>query len=245
VPDLHTGSISQDFITKLRAIDSCTVSNAIERFEVRLRNEGFISGALRCRTPKIASSMVGYAVTGRIRSSFAPMTGHCYYNRMDFWRYLSSLPAPRVMVFQDVDPKPGLGAFVGEIHASIAAALGCVGYVTNGAVRDLPAIRQMEFFTFAGSVAVSHAYAHLVDFGEPVQIGGLRIAPGDLLHGDMHGVQSVPKEIAAEIPATAERLLQQEAKLKEYCRSPRFSLDGLENLMKEAAIESLCEHDYK
>jgi len=149
-------------LERLREFDACTVSNAIEKFSVRLRNEGFISRAMRCRFPDLPP-MVGYAATGRIRTASPPMTHRCYYDRMDWWTYVASLPKPRVIVVQDADGKPGLGAFVGEIHASIALALDCVGCVTNGAVRDLPAIKALNFQLFSGNLSVSHSYAHIID----------------------------------------------------------------------------------
>jgi len=218
-------------LKNIRSLDTCTVSNAIERFNVRLRNEGFIVGSVRCRFPSFGP-MLGYAVTGRIRSSSAPMSGRCYYDRMDFWNYVATMPRPSVLVLQDVDHTPGFGAFVGEIHASISVALGCVGYVTNGAVRDLPAIRELGFHLFSGSLGVSHAYAHLVDFGEPVEIGGLKIAPGDLMHGDRHGVQTIPLEVVSKIPAQAAKIQDEERELIEFCRSPQFSLQGLADRLK-------------
>jgi 4-hydroxy-4-methyl-2-oxoglutarate aldolase len=219
-------------LEKIRALDTCTVSNAIERLNVRLRNEGFISGSVRCRFPNF-EPMVGYAVTGRIRSSSPPMTGRCYYDRIDFWNYVATIPEPRVIALQDVDPHPGLGAFVGEIHATIARALNCVGYVTNGAVRDLPSVKALGFQLFSGFVAVSHAYAHLIEFGDPVEIGGLKIKPGDLLHGDRHGVQTIPQEVVSEIPQEAERVLRAESELIRFCRSPEFSLDGLSHRLRQ------------
>jgi 4-hydroxy-4-methyl-2-oxoglutarate aldolase len=223
---------------KLKTLDTCTASNAIERLNVRLRNEGFIAGALRCRFPAL-KTMLGYAVTGRIRSSSPPMSGRCYYDRMDFWKYLTTLPEPRVLVLEDVDHQPGLGAFVGEIHAAIGLALNCIGYVTNGAVRDLPEVKALGFHLFSGSVSVSHAYAHLVDFGDPVTIGGLKIAPGDLIHGDCHGVQTIPLEIAARVPDEAERVMSAENEFKQFCQSPQFSLDRLSKRLKELSRISL------
>jgi regulator of RNase E activity RraA len=183
--------------------------------------------------------MLGYAVTGRIRSSSPPVAGRCYYDRIDFWEYLASLPSPRVMVLQDVDPAPGFGALVGEIHAAIGLALNCIGYVTNGAVRDLPSVKALGFHLFSGSVSVSHAYAHLVEFGEPVEIGGLKICPGDLIHGDCHGVQTIPKEIASKIPDEAFKMAYRESQLKEFCRSSQFSLEGLNKKFKEVATDCL------
>ena len=108
-------------------------------------------------------------------------------------------PKPRVIVLQDADHEPGLGAFVGEIHATIGLALNCVGCVTNGAVRDLPAVEATGFQLFARHVSVSHAYAHITEFGEPVEIDGLKISSGDLLFGDLHGVLSIPLSIAAQV----------------------------------------------
>lgn len=211
---------------KLRALDTCTVSNAIERLEVRLRNEGFVHGTAKCQFPALGS-MVGYAATGRIGTATPPMTHRCYYDRMDWWSYVASLPEPRVMVLQDTDHSPGLGAFVGEIHASIGVALKCVGCVTNGAVRDLPAVEALGFQLFASGVSVSHAYAHIIDFGEPVEIGGLKIHSGDLIHGDRHGVLTVPLKIAADIPGEASKMLAAERALTELCCSPKFSLEEL------------------
>lgn len=226
-------------LDKIRSLDTCTASNAIERLNVRLRNEGFISGGIRCRFPNF-QPMLGYAVTGRIRSSSPPMSGRCYYDRMDFWSYVASLPKPRVIVLQDVDHMPGVGAFVGEIHANIGLALDCIGYITNGAVRDLPAVKELGFHLFSGSVSVSHAYAHLIEFGEPVEIGGLKIAPGDLLHGDRHGVQTIPPKVVSEIPRVAEQILRSESELIQFCQSPQFSLKGLSDRLKQASEDGPC-----
>jgi len=217
-------------LEKLRAFDSCTISNAIERRNVRLRNEGFLSGVARCQFPDLAP-MVGYAATARIRTASPPMSHRCYYDRMDWWNYVATLPEPRVLVLQDCDHEPGLGAFVGEIHASIGLALNCVGCVTNGAVRDLHAVEAMGFQLFAGQTSVSHAYAHITEFGEPVEIDGLKISSGDLLHGDRHGVLTIPQSIAVEIPEIADTIRLQERELIEFCRSPRFSLRELSERM--------------
>ena len=217
-------------LEQLRTLDACTVANAIERLDVRLRNEGFTDLSVRCLSPSLPP-MVGYAATGRIRTASAPTesptTRYWYHERMDWWEYIETIPAPRVIVFEDMDASPGFGALFGEIHAHIGRALGSIGYVTNGAVRDLPRIGKTGFHLYAGGIAVSHAYAHVVDFGGPVDIGGLRVSPGDLLHGDLHGVVSVPAAIAAEIPKVAAELLAQERELIELCQPGHFSMEKL------------------
>lgn len=211
-------------LDQLRTLDACTVSNAIERLDVRLRNEGFTDISVRCLSPNLPP-MVGYAVTGRIRTAAAPIARYCYYDHIDFWESLVAIPAPRVIVFEDLDAKPGFGALFGEIHAQIGRALGCIGYVTNGAVRDLPGIGRPGFHLFARGVSVSHAYAHVVDFGGPVQVGGLPVKPGDLLHGDLHGVVSIPAAIAGAIPGVAAHLLAEEGELMQLCQPGHFSMD--------------------
>jgi len=216
---------------RIRELDTCTASNAIERFNIRLRNEGFASSGIHCRFPHFAP-MLGYAATALIRTSAAPVVGNSYRDRIGYLHYLASMPEPRVLVLQDVDRMPGVGALVGEIHATIAQVLDCVGCVTNGAVRDLPAVEAMGFHLFSGSVAVSHAYAHIVGFGVPVEIAGLKILPGDLIHGDRHGVHTIPLSIAADIPRVAAELLEQERELINFCRSPQFSLDGLSEKLR-------------
>ncbi len=235
----NVDSVDLPFVIEaLRALDSCTVSNAIERLDVRLRNEGFMSGATRCRFPRLPP-MVGYAATARIRTASPPMTHRCYYDRMDWWNYVASLPEPRVMVLKDADPRPGAGAFVGEIHATIGTALHCVGCVTNGAVRDLPAVEKMGFQMFAGNVCVSHSYAHIIEFGEPVEIDGLKISSGDLLHGDRHGVLSIPLSIASRIPTEAAKIAAEERELIEFCRSSEFSLKELSHRIRKASV--MCD----
>jgi regulator of RNase E activity RraA len=132
--------------------------------------------------------MVGYAATARLRASDAPMAGGSYHDRSDWWNSILQVPEPRIVVLEDLDKPPGRGAFLGDMHAAILKALGCVGYVTDGGVRELPQVKDLGLHLFAGNVAVSHAYAHIFDFGSTVKVGGLEIAPGDLLHGDRHGL---------------------------------------------------------
>ncbi|MGD0578225.1 MAG: RraA family protein [Bryobacteraceae bacterium] len=227
-------ALTGEQLKKLQALDTCSVSNAIEQFDVRLRNEGFLHD-VGCLFPNLPP-MLGYAVPAVIRSSMPPMAGRCYYNRIDWWRYVLTIPEPRVLVLKDIDHEPGLGAFVGAIHVHIARALGCVGCVTNGAVRDLPAVEATGFHLFARQTSVSHAYAHIVEFGEPVEIGGLAIKPGDVLHGDRHGVHNIPLDIAAAIPETVASMLAAEQDLIDYCASPGFTIETLAARLERAPL---------
>jgi 4-hydroxy-4-methyl-2-oxoglutarate aldolase len=221
---------------KLSCLDTCSVSNAIERFNVRLRNEGFVAGTVRARFPQLPP-MLGYAATARVRTSSTPVKARCYFDRMDFWEFVESVPRPAIMVLQDLDPTP-LGALVGEIHAAIGQALRCAGCVTNGAVRDLAAVEALKFPLFSRRVSVSHAYAHIVEFGGPVDLAGLTIQPGDLVHGDRNGVHTIPLEIADKVPEMVRRIAAEEGKLTRFCRSGDFSVSELSELMRQVTQET-------
>jgi 4-hydroxy-4-methyl-2-oxoglutarate aldolase len=225
--------LTDEHLQALRRLDACTLANTIETFNERLRNEGFVNHTVRSLFPEL-SPMLGYAATVKIRGSFPPTTNGAYPDRTDWWDYVMSLPAPRVVVVEDTATQPGLCSLVGEVHMSILQALHCVGVVTNGAVRDIPAARSAGFHYFAGSVSVSHGYVHIVDFGQPVKIGGLTIQSGDLLHGDLHGVQSVPLAIAHLIPEAAAQIVAREQILLALCRSPDFTLEKLRAFLAQA-----------
>jgi 4-hydroxy-4-methyl-2-oxoglutarate aldolase len=225
-------------LERLRRLSTCVVASAIETFRVRLPNAGFADSTIRCIFED-RPSVAGYAATARIRTSNPPMEGRgYYYERTDWWKHILSIPTPRIVVIEDVDRPAGRGAFIGEVNANILLALGCCGLVTNGAVRDLDEVRPTNFQMFAGSVSVSHAYAHVFDFGGTIEVGGLEIRPGDLIHGDRHGVQTIPSEIAAKVPAVAQEILQHRQHLVGLCRSPEFSLDELRKAIEHADAES-------
>lgn len=225
--------LTEEDLDALRQFDTCMISNAIETFDARLRNTGFADASIRCMF-KDAPPMVGYAATARLRSGEPPMVGGTFRDRADFWNSILEIPAPRILVLEDMDEPPGRGAFVGDMHAAILKALGCIGYLTNGAVRELPAVRTMGIQLFAGSVAVSHAYAHIFDVGAKVKVGGMEVRPGELLHGDRHGVLTVPAQIAARIPGAAAELQGAERKVIDFCRSSAFSVAKLGEIMKVA-----------
>jgi len=196
-----------------------------------------VGASVRCMFPNLPPA-VGYAVTARVRTSEPPMTGRSYPDRTDWWNYLLTIPTPRVVVLEDMDRQPGLGSCAGEVHAHIFKALGCVALVTNGAVRDLEAVESIGFCFFAASVAVSRAYFHMLEFGIPVEIGNLKVQPGDLLHGDRHGVVSIPASIAGQILAAAARVAALERRVIEVADSAKPTLEELREAVRQSVGEA-------
>jgi 4-hydroxy-4-methyl-2-oxoglutarate aldolase len=220
-----------DVIDALKKISSPTVANAIETFNLRPRQQGNMSSDIRCLFPELGP-LVGYAVTALIRAEPQPLSGH-RSSTFGWWEYVLSIPAPRVVVVHDLDDPRGQGAQWGEVQANIHRALGCVGVVTDGSVRDLDEVRALGFQFAAAHVSVSHAWVHMVDFGLPIKVGGLWVKPGDLIHGDHHGVVSIPPEIAGKIPEGVAAVDADERKIIECCRAKDFSVDKLKELYKQ------------
>jgi regulator of RNase E activity RraA len=217
-----------ELLEELRKWDTPTICNALELFERWPFNEGFMDPSIKCIFPEMGV-MVGYAVTVTIAANQPP-----HGPRVDmgaYFDYVSGAPAPRIVVVQDTDDPPAVGAMWGEVNGSRHKALGCLGVITNGGVRDVDEVRSLGFQYFASAVIPSHAYIHLTDFNLPVTVGGLTVHPGDLLHADKHGVVRIPHEVAAEVPAKCEEMARREAPLIAYHNSPDFTVEGLKQLM--------------
>ena len=165
----------------LQAFDSPTLSNAIETFAIRPRDEGYMSMDIRCIFPELGP-LVGYAATATIRAH----GGETHGDQTALYRHVREIPEPRVVVVLDMDEPPGCGSLWGEVNATIFGALGCAGCVTDGCVRDLKEARAMGFQFFARGPGVSHAYVRVESAGQPVTVGGLHVSPGDLIHGDVY-----------------------------------------------------------
>jgi 4-hydroxy-4-methyl-2-oxoglutarate aldolase len=215
-----------DLLRALARYDAPTLANAIETFDLQPRDVGFADSRIRCMFPELGR-MVGFAATATIVARGAPAADWAGAGNDALYSHVRTIPAPRIVVVRDLDDPPAHGSLWGEVHATIFGALGCVGCVTDGAVRDLDEARGMGFHFFAAGPSVSHAYVRVETVGEPIEIGGLVVAPGDLLHADQHGVLKIPPEIAAELPAAADRVIETEQALLRWVRSDDFDPDRL------------------
>ena len=215
-------TISKETLEALKQIDSPSICNAIEGFNIRPKNQGFMLPEIKAIFRDFPP-VVGYAVTGVISAN--QPEGRTVA-REEWWDLIVSVPEPRLIVLHDID-NPPLGAYWGEVQSNIHKALGTVAVATDGTVRDLDEVHALGFQFFAKEVSVSHAYVHLVEIGIPVTVGGLTVRTGDLLHGDKHGVTSIPFEIADRIPDMVKTIADYEQKTIGLCQSADFSLEKL------------------
>ncbi len=224
-------SLTSQQVEALKKITSPSVANAIETFKVRPREQGNLSSDIKALFPEMGP-MVGYAVTAIIRAESGPIEGH-RASTYGWWDFIQTIPAPRVIVVHDLDDPRGQGAQWGEVMANVHRALGCVGVVTDGSVRDLDEVRALGFQFCAAHVSVSHANVHMVDFGIPIKVGGVWMKPGDLVHADQHGVVTIPQEIAPQIPEAIAKVEADEKKIISLCQGAGFSADKLKALYQQ------------
>lgn len=217
---------------KLRQLRSPIVYDAIERFGLRPRQDGYTDGSIRSILPRLGA-FVGHAVTGRIMAELPHEPGGARIGWEQVWTYVERQKKPSIMVCQDMDQPAGRGCAWGDVSASIFRRLGCNAVVTNGSVRDIRQVEEIGFGLFAGGPIVGHANVRFVEIDGPVKVGGLVVHPGDLLHADEHGAVIIPREIDLEaLVQIADQFMASERSVIDYTRnSPTFSVAELRERM--------------
>lgn len=219
------------FLDYLKTVDTPTLCNAIELLGVRKHHEGFTPLELRCLFPELGR-MIGYAVTAQVESmtQMEPRDNRTF---LDLYSLVDQSPKPAIVVLQEIGGHGNYAAHAGEVMTTIFHRLGAVGMVSDCGVRDIPEVRRLGFHYFARGTVASHANYRIARVGVPVQIMGLVVQPGDLLHGDENGLALVPKEKREVIPEMVDRIRSREGKLLDYVRGADFTLDGLRSHILE------------
>ena len=219
--------LSNDDLAFLESMDTPTVCNVIEIVAPERRGYGYTTRHLHCPFPDLPPK-VGFAKTVTMRAKDpVPLAGEGYMQRrLDYLDYVASQPNPSWMVIQDLDDPAGYGAFWGEVQSNVHKALGCHGVVTNGCVRDIPMIAE-GFQMLAGSVAPSHAFVHVVDFGGEVTVHGMAVRSGDLIHADRHGAVVVPLDKISAMREALGSLIKKEARIIEAARAPAATVETI------------------
>ena len=228
--------LNESELEELRALDTPTVCNAIEVGEPARRGFGFTTRSLHCVRPELPP-MVGYARTVMVRAlrPTATPAADQLSRRFAYLEYVADAPGPTISVVQDLDDaQAGFGAFWGEVNSNMHRALGCIGTVTNGAIRDVEDLAD-GFQGLAGAVTPSHGHIHVVDFGTEVNVAGMIVRTGDLIHADRHGAVVIPHELARGIAAAADLVSRREAVVLAATKAPGANLETIKQAMAEAA----------
>src|SRR5918997_5386170 len=217
-------SFSPEQLEALRAIDTPTISNAIELYKVRDRTEGFMGYDVRCLFPQLGV-MLGYAVTAICDNRPGEVAG-----RQAFFEWLQAIkdaPKPVVCVFQDVSPDPKTSCYMGEVMATCAQKLGAIGLLTDGGVRDLAEVEALGFHYFAAGAVASHGNFAITKVGLPVRVSGVTIRPGDLIHADRNGALVIPDDTAEGLPDAVETIRRREKRVLDYAQSSDVDVEKL------------------
>lgn len=212
--------LTKEQLAELQAIDSPTIANAIEHFNVRGRVEGYVGYDVRCLIPGLGS-MVGYAVTCKGDSTTEAKKIPREHQKL--YEAIAASPKPAIVVIQDDGRDRLHSCHAGEMMATTMKRVGAIGVVTDGGLRDIAEVRALGGFHYFGAgLVVAHGNPLIYDVGAEVTISGVKIRPGDLLHGDENGITVIPEEIAAEVAAQAMKVREMEqSRLKEIL-SPDF-----------------------
>jgi len=202
-------------LEELKEFDTPTVLNAIEAMAIRKNTEGFCYPGMLLRTPA-SEPMVGYAVTGKITGTVPPKAEQMDI-LFDYYGDVRELKVPSICVLQDVDETP-IGSFWGEVQATAFKALGAVGTITHGGVRDLKEVSSLGFQFYSTDIMVARAESHMIDRSCQVNICGLTINSGDLIHADLHGVAVIPAEAAPKLAEACRKIVEAEAFVLNPCR---------------------------
>lgn len=212
----------------LKSVDTPTVCNAIEVAEGKRGFGAFTRGTMLCSAPD-AEAIVGYARTARIAAAAPPgePADVIRRRRMNYYRHMSEGPRPAIAVIEDVDYPDCIGAYWGEINATVHKGMGLSGALTNGVMRDLGDLPD-GFPVIAGSIGPSHGFVHVREIAEPVTVFGLTIRDGDLVHADRHGALVIPADVVEKLPRSIETLLESERLILEPARSKGFDFAKFE-----------------
>jgi regulator of RNase E activity RraA len=210
-----------ELIAYLKTVDTATLANAIELLNLRPRSEGYASLDLKCLFPEFGP-MCGYAVTAHAETVTlgTPKTEEAF---VELFEAVERSPKPAIVVMQEIGGDRDRATHAGEVMATIFTRLGAIGLVSDCGVRDLTAVRKIGFHYFARGAVASHAHYRIVRTGVPVEITGVTIRPGDMLHADENGLITVPESGRDRLPALVETVLSKERTLLDQVRGPGFT----------------------
>jgi regulator of RNase E activity RraA len=217
------------FLEYLKTVDTPTLSNAIERLKVRPRREGFTPLSVRALFPEFGR-MCGYAVTAQVESI---TIGEPFdiQHFAELYRLVANAPKPAVIVLQEIGGFPDYAAHCGEVMATMFTRLGAIGLVSDCAVRDLDEVKALGFHYFARGAVASHASFQIVRSGIPVQVCGMTVRSGDLLHGDSNGLITVPAGHEDGLPKAVDEVRAFEKRLMDWVKSERFAVEEFPNFV--------------
>lgn len=208
--------------------DTPTICNAIEVAQGKRGFSGFTRKNICASRPE-AGVVVGYARTAKIaaaRPSDEP-SETIRARRMDYFRSMAEGPRPAIAVIEDEDYPNCVGAWWGEVHWNVHKGLGLSGALTNGLMRDLDAMGP-EFPVFAGGIGPSHAFVHVREIGTPVEVFGLIVNEGDLIHADRHGALVIPPDVLSMLGGAIDKLVATEQLIIGPAREADFNIEKLE-----------------
>lgn len=214
----------------LKRWDTPTICNGLELVAPERRAIGFTVEPMLAADPRLPP-IIGLARTGLIRAKEPP--GGPIPSREDWYDYVAADGIPTIAVLQDLDDRPGYGAFWGEVQSTVHQGLGVLGCVTNGSFRDVDMLAP-EFQILGGRVGPSHAHVHMVQMRCDVNVFGMRAGDGDVIHADFHGAVVIPAGAVKQLPDAIELVARREKIILDMARAPGFTSQRMRDALSRA-----------
>lgn len=220
--------MTPSLLEKLQSVDTPTVCNAIEVAQGKRGFNAFTRGTMLCSAPE-EPAIVGYARTAKIAAVNPPSEPPDVIKarRMAYYKHMADASLPAIAVVEDTDFPHAIGAYWGEVNTTIHKGFGLAGTLTNGVMRDLGDMPE-GYPVIAGSIGPSHGFVHVQEIGTEVEIFGLKVADGDLVHADRHGALVVPDDVIEGLEAAIDKLLSTEHLILGPAREPGFDFAAFE-----------------
>jgi regulator of RNase E activity RraA len=193
--------------------------------------EYYTDATLRCVYPELGP-LCGYAATAWYSDAKADDT------ELDRWilqDHLENTPKPTVLVAKQTYSLPELlnlsGLFGGMMTAEFKA-LGVVGVVTDGPMRDYVEIKEQNMQYLSTGLTSGHGPLHLRGANIPLKVAGMSVQPGDIIHLDQCGACKFPANMLPKVLGYATELIKRETKEKEFFQDKDFSLKKLKKIEK-------------
>ncbi len=221
---------SADDLEIIRQWDTPTICNGLEIVVPERRAIGFTVEPMYAADRKL-KPIVGLARTGLIRAKEPPAGP--IPSREDWYDYVAAAELPTIAVIQDIDDRPGFGAFWGEVQSTVHLALGVPGCVTNGSFRDVDMLAP-GFQIIGGRMGPSHAHVHMVQMDCDVNIFGMLTKTDDVIHADFHGAVVIPHDAVRKLPAAIDLVARREKVILDMARKPGFTSADMRNALRDA-----------
>ncbi len=223
-------------LQQLQEFDTALLANTVGYIDAAPVHEFYMGGSIASVTPTLGPT-VGVAMTCEVDSSSPGNVADWepYYEQV---REMEKSGVPIVWVAKCVGSRPDHECVLGDGMAKILHSAGCVGIVTDGGVRDIEGLITVPFAAYSKGRTIHHTAVRFPRINIPIQIGGITVNPGDIIHANIGGVIKLPRKNLEKLPALAVEMKAFESDVHRVWRETGVTLDQKRKWVAELLAKS-------